>query len=272
MIEIKDLHYGYNKQDEPVLKGVDLVIEPGQWLTVVGRNGSGKSTLARCINGLFQPDSGQVLVDGLDTQDDDQLYAIREKVAFVFQNPDNQFVATSVEDDVAFGLENLGLPREEITSRVEEALSVMRLSAERDKAPHMLSGGEKQRVAIAGALAMASTYLVLDEPTAMLDPLMRREVLDSVVSLHKERGLTIIYVTNIMEEVLLADRVILLDDGRVARDCTPAELFSDPDFLTGQGLDVPQISRLAARLADAGYPSLRGALDVEQLAERLTQL
>ncbi|MBR5429457.1 MAG: energy-coupling factor transporter ATPase [Firmicutes bacterium] len=272
MIEIKDLHYSYSKQEEPTLKGLDLEIRPGEWLAVVGRNGSGKSTLARCLNGLFLPDSGQVLVDGMDTRDEDQIYSVRERVAFVFQNPDNQLVATSVEDDVAFGLENMGLPREEITRRVEGALDTMRLTDKRDKAPHLLSGGEKQRVAIAGAIAMASTYLVLDEPTAMLDPLMRQEVIDSLIRLHQEQGLAIIYVTNIMEEVLLAQRVILLDQGRVDRDCTPAELFSDPDYLAAEGLDVPQISHLAARLAAAGYDSLRGALDVGELAERLTQL
>ena len=270
MIEIRDLHFSYNKKEAPILNGLDLDIVPGQWLAVVGRNGSGKSTLARCLNGLFLPDSGRVLVDGMDTADEHQIYNVRERVAFVFQNPDNQLVATSVEDDVAFGLENLGLPREEIGRRVEEALTTMRLSDKRDKPPHLLSGGEKQRVAIAGAIAMASTYLVLDEPTAMLDPLMRLEVVDSLTRLHQERGLAIIYVTNIMEEVLLAQRVILLDQGKVARDCTPRELFSDPEFLIAQGLDVPQISHLAARLAAAGYDSLRGALDVKELADRLT--
>ena len=271
MIEVSDLHYSYSKQDAPVLDGLDLQIEPGQWLAVVGRNGSGKSTLARCLNGLFLPDSGRVLVDGMDTSDESLLYSIRERVAFVFQNPDNQLVATSVEDDIAFGLENLGIPREEITDRVEQALATMRLTEKRDKPPHLLFG-EKQRVAIAGAIAMASTYLVLDEPTAMLDPLMRLEVIDSLTRLHREQGLTVIYVTNIMEEVLLADRVVLLDQGRVARDCTPAELFSDPAYLIEQGLDVPQISYLAGRLADAGYESLRGALAVEELAERLCRI
>ncbi|MBO7667245.1 MAG: ATP-binding cassette domain-containing protein, partial [Firmicutes bacterium] len=145
MIEVSDLHYSYSKQDDPVLDGLDLQIEPGQWLAVVGRNGSGKSTLARCLNGLFLPDSGRVLVDGMDTSDESLLYSIRERVAFVFQNPDNQLVATSVEDDIAFGLENLGIPREEITDRVEQALATMRLTDKRDKPPHLLSGGEKQR-------------------------------------------------------------------------------------------------------------------------------
>lgn len=272
MIEVNDLHFSYSKQEAPILQGLTLRIEPGQWLAVVGRNGSGKSTLARCLNGLFLPDSGSVLVDGMDTTDEKELYSIRERVAFVFQNPDNQLVATSVEDDIAFGLENLGLPREDITRRVELALDTMRLADKRDKPPHLLSGGEKQRVAIAGAIAMASTYLVLDEPTAMLDPLMRQEVVDSLTRLHKERGLAIIYLTNIMEEVLLAQRVVLLDQGRIARDCTPAELFADPDYLSAQGLDVPQISHLASRLAQAGQERARGALSVEQLADRLTAI
>ena len=170
MIEIRELEFHYDKEKPPILKGINLDIQEGEWLTILGRNGSGKSTLARMLNGLLLPSSGEVSVDGLSTTEPEQLWQVREKVAFVFQNPENQFIATSVADDIAFGPENLGYPREEITKRVERALDLMHLQKIRDKAPHLLSGGEKQRVALAGALAMASKYLVLDEPTSMLDP------------------------------------------------------------------------------------------------------
>lgn len=272
MIEINDLCFSYEPESPPILKHLNLTIRPGQWLAIVGRNGSGKSTLARCLDGLLQPESGRVLVDGLDTRDEQQLLQVRERVAFVFQNPDNQLVATSVEDDIAFGPENLGLPREEISRRVERALAITRLTPKRLLAPHLLSGGEKQRVAIAGALAMSSSYLVLDEPTSMLDPLMRREVLDSLVQLHQQQGLAIIYVTNIMEEALLAQRVVLLDQGRVAADLPPREFFRDRQFLQSQGLDMPQVSHIASRLADLGYEDLRGCLAIDELRERLLSL
>jgi energy-coupling factor transport system ATP-binding protein len=272
MIEIRDLHFSYHKQGEPVLNGIDLVIPEGQWLTVIGANGSGKSTLARCLNGLLQPTSGRVLVDGLDTANEQELYQLREKIAFVFQNPDNQFVATSVEDDIAFGPENLGLPREEITRRVEQALEITHLSEKRDKPPHLLSGGEKQRAALAGALAMASRYLVLDEPTSMLDPRLRRQVIASLRMLHAEYGMGLIYVTNIMEEALLAQRVVVLDQGRIARDGSPREIFSDYRWLRERQLDMPPICRLSAMLADDGYEQLRGIMDSELLLEQLCTL
>lgn len=272
MIEIRNLQFSYGKGQPLVLDGIDLDIPDGQWLAVIGPNGSGKSTLARCLNGLLQPAAGSVAVDGLSTGDEAALQTVREHVSFVFQNPDNQIVATSVEDDVAFGPENLGLSREEISRRVDGALHVTKLTALREKAPHLLSGGEKQRVAIAGALAMASRYLVLDEPTSMLDPLMREQVVASLRLLHRSHGLGVIYVTNIMEEALLAERVIVLEAGRVIKDGSPAEIFREAEWLLEHGLDMPQACRLAAMLADDGYESLRGALTAEELMERLCEL
>lgn len=272
MIEIRDLHFQYYKDGDSVLDGIDLTIPEGQWLAIIGANGSGKSTLARCLNGLLQPISGQVLVDGLDTACEQDLYRVRERIAFVFQNPDNQFVATSVEDDIAFGPENLGLEREEITRRVEQALQITGLTDKRHKAPHLLSGGEKQRAAIAGALAMASRYLVLDEPTSMLDPRLRQQVISSLRLLHGDYGMGLIYVTNIMEEALLAERIIVLDQGRLIRDGRPEEIFADYDWLSAHQLDMPQICRLSSLLAADGYPQLCGLMDSEQLVEQLCAL
>lgn len=269
MIEIRELEFHYDKEKPPILKGINLDIQEGEWLTILGRNGSGKSTLARMLNGLLLPSSGEVSVDGLSTTEPEQLWQVREKVAFVFQNPENQFIATSVEDDIAFGPENLGYPREEITKRVERALDLMHLQKIRDKAPHLLSGGEKQRVALAGALAMASKYLVLDEPTSMLDPQMRRTVLDSLQFLHSELGMAIIYITNIMEEALLSERIIVLDQGKIVRQGTPVEIFADQDWLLSMGLDLPQISQLAGMLTKAGYNQFAGIVDSQQLMEKI---
>jgi len=266
MIEIRDLCFQY-AAEQPVLQDLNLDIREGEWITLIGANGSGKSTLARQLNGLLLPDSGTVSVDGLLTSDEEQLWEIRSRVAFVFQNPDNQLVATSVEDDIAFALENLGFPREEISQRVEGALSEMNLTALREKAPHLLSGGEKQRVAIAGALAMASKYLVLDEPTSMLDPSMRRSVIECLQKLHQEHGLAIIYITNIMEEALLADRVLVLGEGRVLRDEKPAALFMDHLWLWEHQLDIPQISYLAELLAERGHEQFRGVVSSKELVE-----
>jgi len=270
MIEITDLNFSYDEQGSPpCLAGINLSIAEGEWLAIIGRNGSGKSTLARQLNGLLLPGSGRVLVDGFDTADPKQLWQAREKVSFVFQNPDNQFIAYSVEDDIAFGPENLGVPPQEISARVERALTLMQLEDKRDKAPYLLSGGEKQRVALAGALAMESRYLVLDEPTSMLDPQMRKTVIERLNYLHKELGMSIIYVTNIMEEVLLAQQVIVLDRGCIVGQGTPAEIFSDPQWLKERELDMPQISRLAAMLAEAGYVQFKGILDSDTLMEKL---
>lgn len=267
MIQVKDLYFSYSQSESFALRGVDLTLQQGEWLALIGCNGSGKSTLARHFNGLLLPSSGYVRVDGLDTADPGQLWQIRSKVSFVFQNPDNQFIAASVEDDIAFGLENLGIPREEISLRVENALAALELGKLRNKEPHLLSGGEKQRVAIAGALAMSCDYLVLDEPTSMLDPQMRSSLLAALSKIHKEKGLGILYVTNIMEEALLADRVAVMESGNVIREGTPKEIFCDRDFVSRHGLELPPARQIAAMLADAGYREFADAVTEQELME-----
>ena len=272
MIEIKDVSYTYEDDSQPALSNVSLQVQPGEWLAIIGANGSGKSTLARMCNGLLVPDQGQVLVDGLDTANPREIFAARQKVAFVFQNPDNQFVATTVGDDVAFGPENLGLPPAEIGKRVEEALDAVNLREKIDKPPHLLSGGEKQRVAIAGALAMASRYLVLDEPTSMLDPALRHSLLDTLSRLRREKGLALIYITNIMEEAVLADRILVLHQGRTIKEAAPRQIFADGQWLRQYRLALPPAAAFASELAQAGYVSLQGLLTVEEVALALNRL
>ncbi|NLF80672.1 MAG: energy-coupling factor transporter ATPase [Clostridia bacterium] len=269
MIEIRNLTFAYDNETEPALTDINLDIRDGEWLALIGGNGSGKSTLLRQLNGLLLPSRGRVLVDGLDTADSEQLWQARQKVALVFQNPDNQFIAASVEDDVAFGLENLGLPPMTISNRVEGALGLMQLIDKRTCPPHQLSGGEKQRVALAGAIAMASTYLALDEPTSMLDPQLRGAVLETLQYLQRKLGLAIVYATNILQEALWADRVIVLEQGRVVRQGTPAEIFADPQWLAEKGLALPPICRLAALVAAAGYEQFQGVVTEAELEEKL---
>ncbi|MGI5891217.1 MAG: energy-coupling factor transporter ATPase [Bacillota bacterium] len=279
MIEIKNISFSYDKyldQDRDkqklTVKAVSdcsLHIYPGEWLTLIGANGSGKSTLAKHLNGLLLPSKGQVLVDGWDTRDQEHIYDIRQKVAFVFQNPDNQIVANSVEEDIAFGPENLGLDSDEINRRIEKALDITGLREVRSKEPYLLSGGEKQRLAIAGALAMSSRYLVLDEPTSMLDPQMRRQVISTLQYLHREIGMAIIYITNIMEEALLAERVVIMQDGMIAAQGNVKEIFSQERSMAGWGLALPPICRLSSMLADAGYEQVRGAATIDEIMEVL---
>ncbi len=272
MIELKEVSFSYDENSPYVLQDINLNIQPGEWLTVIGPNGSGKSTLARLLNGLHLPNKGVVLVDGLDTAKEDDLWRLRQRVAFVFQNPDNQIVATSVEDDVAFGPENLGLPRQEIAHRVEQALEITGLQDFRDKSPHLLSGGEKQRLGIAGALAMSAQYLVLDEPTSMLDPALRKQVVNILQLLHHDYHLGIILITNLIEEAVLGERVILLNQGGIVAEGTPQAIFSDPKKLREAHLDVPQISHLANLLADDGFSDLRGSLQLDELLKKLLKL
>jgi energy-coupling factor transport system ATP-binding protein len=266
MIELKNVSFAYDK-GKPVLNDLSFSLKEGQWVVIVGANGCGKSTLARHLNGLILPDEGEVLVDGLNTADEDALLKIRQKVAFVFQNPDNQIVSTAVEDDIAFGPENLGLPSAEIAQRVEEALRLTAMTPLRKKNPAELSGGEKQRLAIAGALAMGAPYLVLDEPTSMLDPSMRKQVLDILLYLHRQKNKTVIYVTNLMEEVLLGERVLCVAGGFLAADNTPSEIFQNPSLLNDIGLTLPVLNRLALRLADNGFPRLKDALTMAEIEE-----
>ena len=248
------------------LTEMSLEVRRGEWLAIIGHNGSGKSTLAKLFNGLVIPGRGTVTVDGLSTRDPAELRRIRQLVGMVFQNPDNQLVATVVEEDVAFGPENLGLARDEITRRVAEAIRAVDIESLRRRAPHQLSGGQKQRVAIAGVLAMRPACIVLDEATAMLDPAGRAEVLDTASALHRQ-GVTIVAITHFMSEVPRADRVIVLAGGRVALEGTPRELFARPARLRELELDVPQVTEIAERLGTRGLDLGLVPLTVDELAD-----
>lgn len=258
-IEIKDLHFSYvNEMEEPpvkteVLKGVNLDIQKGEFVAVLGHNGSGKSTLAKCINAINIPESGSVLVNGLDTKDEKNLLNIRKTAGMVFQNPDNQIVATIVEEDVAFALENMGVDPKEIRQRVDDALKTVGMYEYREHAPHKLSGGQKQRVAIAGVIAMRPQCILLDEPTAMLDPKGRAEVMKTIKMLNRENGVTIVLITHYMEEAAQADRVVVIDEGEVVMDNEPKKVFSQVETMKNLGLDVPQVTQLAYGLKKAGY-------------------
>lgn len=258
-IEIKDLHFSYvNEMEEPpvkteVLKGVNLKIKKGEFVAVLGHNGSGKSTLAKCINAINIPESGSVMVNGLDTKDEKNLLDIRKTAGMVFQNPDNQIVATIVEEDVAFALENMGVEPEEIRERVDNALKTVGMYEYREHAPHKLSGGQKQRVAIAGVIAMRPRCILLDEPTAMLDPKGRAEVMKTIKKLNRDKGVTIVLITHYMEEAAQADRVVVIDEGEVVMDNEPKKVFSQVDTMKNLGLDVPQVTQLAYGLKKAGY-------------------
>ena len=248
IIEFKDVSFSYEELDEIpderipeyAIKNLNFSVKPGECIAILGHNGSGKSTLAKLSNGILIPDEGKVISYGLDTEEEDNLLKIREKVGMVFQNPDNQIVATVVEEDVAFGPENLGVPPKEIRKRVDEALKVVGMEEYKLQAPHKLSGGQKQRVAIAGILAMNPECIIFDESTAMLDPKGRKEVMDTIETLHKKMGKTIVYITHYMEEAVLADRVIVMENGQIMMDGTPKKVFSDLDKIKKLSLDAPQ--------------------------------
>lgn len=277
MIEIKDLYFSYenegeNKNPRNVINGVNLNIKEGEFVALLGHNGSGKSTLAKLINALFIPKKGQVLVDGFDTKDDKSVWDIRSRAGMVFQNPDNQLVATVVEDDVAFGPENLGIESSEIRKRVDKALESVNMEDFKKNSPHLLSGGQKQRVAIAGILAMSPTYIILDEPTAMLDPSGRKEVMDTVLKLNKEQGKTIILITHYMDEAAMADRLIIMEEGSIILQGKPREVFSHVDEIKKIGLDVPQVTELAFDLKQQGFNIRNDVLTVEELVEQVCHL
>lgn len=271
MIDIKNISYIYDSQGSHALRDVSLHIDRGEFLAIVGHNGSGKSTLAKHLNALLLPTEGNVIVDGMDTRDENFTLAIRQRVGMVFQNPDNQIVTTVVEEDVGFGPENLGVPTEEILSRVNGALEAVGMLEYRRSAPHMLSGGQKQRVAIAGTLAMEPDLLVLDEATAMLDPKGRREVLSIVRSLHK-RGMTVVMITQYMEEAAFADRIVVMAGGEARASGTPKEIFAQPSLLRSFGLDVPPVVDLRDRLRGDGAELSDDILTVEDMAEALCPL
>ncbi len=275
MIETKELRFAYPADEgkEPVfaLRGVDIAIEKGSFTVILGHNGSGKSTLAKTFNAVLLPAGGKVYVEGMDTLDENLLLAIRQRVGMVFQNPDNQIVANVVEEDVAFAPENLGVPTEEIRRRVDDALKAVGMSEFVTHAPHLLSGGQKQRIAIAGVIAMEPDCIVLDEATAMLDPIGRQEVLSTIHKLNREKGITVVLITHHMSEAEDADRVIVMDDGRVAMDGTPKEVFTQVDALRSMGLTVPDTVDLLDRLRHSGVNVPLDALTVEDCADVIAQ-
>jgi len=258
-------------EKQAALDGVDIYISRGEFVAVLGHNGSGKSTLAKQINCLLLPSSGTVWVKGISTVDDAKTWDIRSSVGMVFQNPDNQIIATIVEDDVAFGAENLGISPAEIRRRVDEALSMVGMTEYAANPPHYLSGGQKQRIAIAGILAMRPDIIVLDEPTAMLDPIGRREVMEVVKTLNKQENITIIFITHFMDEAAQADRIIVMDDGKVAMEGSPHEVFSQIDALKAIGLDVPQCTEIAAQLRRSGISLPQNILTIDELVEAICQ-
>ena len=272
IIRIEDLHFTYPGDTEETLRGIDLEIAAGSFVAVLGHNGSGKSTLAKLLNAILLPTSGHVYVAGVDTADEERLLEVRGTVGLVFQNPDNQIVANVVEDDVAFAPENLGVESAEIRRRVDDALKTVGMYEYRQHAPHLLSGGQKQRVAIAGALAMHPRVLVLDEPTAMLDPVGRREVISTVTSLCRERGMTVVLITHHMSECVQADRLIALSDGRMIADGTPREVFAQIALLRREGLTAPATVRLLYTLRQAGYDVPLTALTVDECADAVAAL
>ncbi|MCU6786581.1 energy-coupling factor transporter ATPase [Aedoeadaptatus acetigenes] len=269
MIEIKNLVYSYEEAVKSAVDDVSLSIEKGEFIAVLGHNGSGKSTLAKCLNGLFQPTSGDVIVDGMNTKEDEDIWKIRARAGMVFQNPDNQIVATVVEEDVAFGAENLAVEQSELRKRVDDALAAVEMTEYKDDQPHKLSGGQKQRVAIAGILAMNPDYIILDEPTAMLDPVGRQEVMNTILRLNIEEGKTIILITHFMNEAVQADRVAVMEEGKLILEGPPRDVFNQVDTMKSLGLDVPQVTELAARLKAVGVPLPDGILDREEFVDAL---
>jgi energy-coupling factor transport system ATP-binding protein len=275
MVECSNVFFGYEKENNETklaVNGVNLNVKKGEFLVILGHNGSGKSTIAKHMNALVLPSEGNVLVDGMNTKDFDNLWKIRNKAGMVFQNPDNQIVATIVEEDVAFGPENLGVEPKEINHRVDEALKTVNMSEYRRHAPHLLSGGQKQRVAIAGILAMKPECIILDEPTAMLDPSGRNEVLNTIKELNEKYGITIILITHYMEEAVEADRIIVMDNGSIVKEGTPREIFSNVSMMKSIGLDVPQVTELAFKLQQSGINITSDILTISEMVDALCQL
>lgn len=280
IVKAAKLVYEYIRRDEEenieevnrAIDGVDVDIKKGDFVAVLGHNGSGKSTLAKHVNGLLLPTEGTVWVGDMDTRDEEHIWDVRKTAGMVFQNPDNQIIGNIVEEDVGFGPENIGVPTEEIWKRVEESLKAVGMTAYRLQSPNKLSGGQKQRVAIAGVMAMKPECIILDEPTAMLDPNGRREVIRTIHELNRAEGITVLLITHYMEEAIEADRIIVMDDGRIVMDGQPREIFSRVKELKSHGLDVPQVTELAWELKEAGIPLADGILSREELVEQLVPL
>ncbi|WP_032120426.1 energy-coupling factor transporter ATPase [Clostridium amazonitimonense] len=276
MIECQNLTYKYingeDNSEKYAINGVNLEVNRGEFLVILGHNGSGKSTMAKHLNALLIPTEGKVYVEGLDSSDINNTWDIRSKAGMVFQNPDNQIVATIVEEDVAFGPENLGVESSEIRKRVDESLERVGMYEYRKHAPHLLSGGQKQRVAIAGILAMRPKCIIFDEPTAMLDPSGRKEVINTIKQLNKEYGITIILITHYMEEAVEADRIVVMDDGKVMLEGKPKEVFSNVPLMKKIGLDVPQVTELAYELNKSGINISTEILTIDEMVNELCQL
>ena len=269
VISIKNIHFNYQDQDtSEALSDVSLDVYEGEWLAIIGHNGSGKSTLAKMMNGLLEASSGEIYIDG-QLLTEKTVYEARRKVGMVFQNPDNQFVGTTVEDDIAFGLENIGMPRDEMVQKINASLEMVRMTKFKEKEPARLSGGQKQRVAIAGMIALAPKVVILDEATSMLDPQGRFEVISTIQQLHKEKGITVISITHDLDEAAQADRVLLMEGGKVNRIGTPSEIFEMGTALVDKGLDVPFSEKLKAILKEKGMNVPNEYLDEEGLVEWL---
>ncbi len=272
IIQAQNVSFQYEDGAAPAVDDITFTVDRGEFLAVLGRNGSGKSTLAKLLNALLLPTAGELTVDGLRAVTEDDCYEVRKSCGMVFQNPDNQIVTTIVEEDCAFGLENLGTPPEEIRWRVKAALSDVGMSEYAEASPSMLSGGQKQRVAVAGVLAMRPKIIVFDESTAMLDPIGRRDIFAIAQRLNKEEGITVVWITHFMEEAALADRVIVMDAGKIALEGTPKQVFSQTDRVLALGLDVPGMMKLADRLRKAGLPLKEGVMTVNEMVVELCRL
>lgn len=272
IIDIKDLRYEYSGEDgkkSTALDGVSFSVNKGELISILGHNGSGKSTLAKLLNAQITPTDGEIEIFGINTKDENRIWDIRQKCAMVFQNPDNQLVATVVEEDVAFGPENLGVPSAEIRKRVDEALEIVEMQEYKKHSPHMLSGGQKQRVAIAGILSMKPEVIIFDESTAMLDPIGRKDIINTILKLNKEENKTILYITHYMEEAVLADRVIVLNEGKIEFDDSPKKVFSNVETLRELGLSVPQVTELAYLLKNEGVEIPSDILTNDEMIEFL---
>ncbi len=274
-IEVKDVTFSYDAEETGVksaVENINLSVEKGSFTVILGHNGSGKSTLAKLLNGMHKPISGEVFIDGLNTADEKNEYEIRRRLGLVFQNPDNQIICTIVEEDIAFGPENLGVEPKEIVKRVDSALAAVGMSDFRHAAPHQLSGGQKQRVALAGILAMQPDCIVLDEPTAMLDPIGRKDVINTITKLNKEKGITIILITHFMEEAENADRVIVMNGGKITADGKPEEIFASSKLLVEAGLALPQTTELLNKLKENGINVNTGIISAKKAAKEISRL
>ena len=274
MIKTENLTFGFENDTEEnlILKGIDLEVKNGEFLCILGHNGSGKSTLAKHFNAIYLPSGGRVLVDGIDTKCEDKIWDIRQNTAMVFQNPDNQIVATIVEEDVAFAAENLGVAPEEIRKRVDYALEAVGITKFKNHAPHLLSGGQKQRIAIAGVIAMKPKTIVFDEPTAMLDPIGRREVMKTIKRLNSEFNMTIVLITHNMDEAAMSDRIVVINDGRIELCGKPREVFSDVEKMKMLGLDTPQVTYLAYLLQKEGINIKGDILEIDECVEEILRI